>query len=470
MSEAALAAVVKRLEAATTRLEEIAKVKTGSPAGSVTGGSTGTASAAGGAPAVAAFQELLDGPFEELLKLCAKIGGVVEEQSTHVREALHAQKTLIETAAASKKPDTAGITELLKPLQAAMGKVSEIREKNRASPLFNHLSTVSEGFPALGWVVIEPAPAPYVSEMRDASQFYANRVMKEYKDKDPMHVEWVKSYVGFLTELHGYVKKWHTTGLTWNPRGGDAKSFSGSAPAATAAAPASAPAPQTTAAPAAGGKPAGLFSELNKADLTSGLRKVDKSEMTHKNPELRAGSVVKAEERPAASAPAKFGGAAPKAPPKLALEGNKWAVENQNNNQNIVIDKTELKHTVYIFNCQNSTIQVKGKVNAVTLDGCKKVGLVVENAVSTIDVVNCKSAQVQITGKAPTVVIDKTDGLQLYLSKTAQAVEILTAKSSEMNVLVEGADGDFAEKPMPEQYKTVIEGGKLVTVPVEHKG
>ena len=36
-----------------------------------------------------------------------------------------------------------------------------------------------------------------------------------------------------------------------------------------------------------------MFAELNRGEeVTKGLRKVDKSEMTHKNPALRAGSTV----------------------------------------------------------------------------------------------------------------------------------------------------------------------------------
>lgn len=61
------------------------------------------------------------------------------------------------------------------------------------------------------------------------------------------------------------------------------------------------------------------------------------------------------------------GNSAPKGPPKLALEGNKWVVENYNGNNDIVIDQTEIKHTVYIYNCQNSTVKVMGKVNAISL-------------------------------------------------------------------------------------------------------
>lgn len=46
------------------------------------------------------------------------------------------------------------LQELIAPLQKAMGSISELRDKNRPSPLFNHLSVVSEGIPALGWVVV----------------------------------------------------------------------------------------------------------------------------------------------------------------------------------------------------------------------------------------------------------------------------------------------------------------------------
>ena len=74
--------------------------------------------------------------------------------------------------------------ELLGPTQGALDAVTSIREKNRGSKFFNHLATVGEGISALGWVTMEGAGAPkYVGEMRDASQFYGNRVVREYKDR-----------------------------------------------------------------------------------------------------------------------------------------------------------------------------------------------------------------------------------------------------------------------------------------------
>jgi adenylyl cyclase-associated protein len=209
------------------------------------------------------------------------------------------------------------VMELIKPLQKELSAIAELKDKNRPSPLFSHLTMIADGIPALGWVVVTPTPGPYINEMKDAAQFYANRVIKESKDKDPVNVKWVQSFSAFLVELFGYVKKWHTTGLAWNPRGGDALQASvKSAPSAQ-----SAPAPATDSTP----KPVvDLLGGLAKG--TSGLRKVEKSEMTHKNPELRATSVVPASsEKPVVAKP-NAAKTAPKGPPKLALEGNKWVV------------------------------------------------------------------------------------------------------------------------------------------------
>lgn len=53
-------------------------------------------------------------------------------------------------------------------------------------------------------------------------------------------------------------------------------------------------------------------------------------------------------------------------------------IENQNNNNNVVVEKTDIRHVVYVYNCQNSTIKINGKVNAVTLGElfhCSKRGL-----------------------------------------------------------------------------------------------
>ena len=51
---------------------------------------------------------------------------------------------------------------------------------------------------------------------------------------------------------------------------------------------------------------------------------------------------------------------APRGPPRFELEaGRKWLVENQSGNRGIVIEDTDPKQTVYIYNCTSCTIQAR---------------------------------------------------------------------------------------------------------------
>lgn len=67
-------------------------------------------------------------------------------------------------------------------LHKASDSINNIRESNRASPLFNHLSAVSEGIVALGWF-FESKPADFVSEVQGGVEYYGNKVLTGYKDK-----------------------------------------------------------------------------------------------------------------------------------------------------------------------------------------------------------------------------------------------------------------------------------------------
>lgn len=95
-----------------------------------------------------------------------------------------------------------------------------------------------------------------------------------------------------------------------------------------------------------------------------------------------------------------------------------------------------------------------------------------ESAVSSLSITSSPSFEVQITGSLPTVQIDTTDSGQVYLSKECmEVVEIITSKTSSINISVPtGEGGDFEERPVPEQMKSKIVKGKLVTEIVEHAG
>ncbi|XP_041738927.1 adenylyl cyclase-associated protein 1-like [Coregonus clupeaformis] len=467
---AELASLVQRLEAAVGRLEAVS----GDGGGS-----------AGGSGVVAAYVEAYDGivtgAVAQYMTLSQQIGGDVQKHADMMKQAFSCQRQLLVTSSCSQKPTDASLTTLLAPVSKVIQQVQTFREQNRSSPLFNHLSAVSESVPALGWVAMAPKPGPYVKEMQDAAQFYTNRVLKDYKEKDQKHVDWVKAYLSIWTELQNYIKQHHTTGLTWSKSGPVASASAAPPPRAGGGPPPPGPPPPPmdfSGSSGSGGDQGPdtrntLFASLNKgADITKGLKHVSKDQMTHKNPNLRTQtSSVRTGPKPfTSSKPAATAAPSRKLPPVLELDGKKWKVENQEGAQGLVISDTELKQVVYAFKCNNSTLQIKGKINSITLDNCKKLGLVFDDVVGIIEVINCRDVKVQVLGKVPTISINKTDGCHVYLSKDSLECEIVSAKSSEMNVLVPGKDGDYTEIPVPEQFKTVWDGKKLVTTCTEIAG
>ena len=86
-------------------------------------------------------------------------------------------------------------------------------------------------------------------------------------------------------------------------------------------------------------------------------------------------------------------------PAKIELTGKKWDVSNQKSNQKIVIDQTEMNHSIYIFRCSDSVVQVKGKVSSITVDSCSKVSVVCDTLVSFAEIVNSQRTQIQVHDK-----------------------------------------------------------------------
>ncbi|TWW65794.1 Adenylyl cyclase-associated protein 1 [Takifugu flavidus] len=449
---AELASLVQRLEVAVSRLESV----------SGSGGSAGESAAV--SVYVEAFDEIIQGPVAQYVSLSQKIGGDVQKHADMIKQGFSSQRQLLLTASTSQKPSDAVFTSLLQPMSKIIQQVQSFREQNRTSALFNHLSAVSESVPGLGWVAMAPKPGPYVKDMQDAAMFYTNRVLKEYKEKDKTHVDWVKAYLSIWTDLQSYIKQHHTTGLSWSKSGPVASASA--APAGGCPPPPPMPPPPSMDISKSSGGGGGaadnrnaLFASINKGgDITKGLRHVTDDKKTHKNPNLRGQAPVPAGPKPYSASTL---------PPVLELDGKKWKVENHEGAENLVISETELKQVVYAFKCNKSTLQVKGKLNSITLDNCKKMGLVFDHVVGIVEIINCKDVKIQVMGKVPTISINKTDGCHVYLSSDSLSCEIISAKSSEMNVLVPGKDGEFTELPVPEQFKTVWDGSKLVTTVTE---
>lgn len=72
-------------------------------------------------------------------------------------------------------------------------------------------------------------------------------------------------------------------------------------------------------------------------------------------------------------------------------------MEHHAGNREILLDKTDPKHTVYIYGCSNSVVQVKGKVNTISMDKCTRTGVVFEDVIASCELVNCNTVQVRST-------------------------------------------------------------------------
>lgn len=398
---------------------------------------------------------------------------------------------------------------LLAPLQELILKVSDLKDANRRSELYDSLNSVSEGTGVLSWF-LTPTPQSYIDDIKDSATFWTNKVLKQFKEKDEKYVDWVKSFLNVFEGLKLYAKEWHTTGLTFatgdkiegtfeenlkkvneQPTLNPPESTT-SAPAPSASGPPPPPPPPpppsnlyediAPPAPATGGLNA-VFSQLNQGeDITKSLKKVDKSQMTHKNPSLRATSTVPAKKSPPpkpskpahlTQSPTSSRTTTPSSPakpePVVELRDSKWFIKNVEDKHDIVID-VELSQSIFIADCKNATIQVKGKANAISISGTLKTAIVVESLVSGIDIVNSKKFGIQVLESIPMISCDRCDEGQVYLGEDSLNTEVYTSSTTALNVNVPQKDGDFKECGVPEQLKHTFAGGVLKSEIVEHAG
>lgn len=202
-----LTSMFRRLEAATSRLEDIASssLPNGGDSGAAGPNAPTAKGLPGAAPTIAdpdatpqvvaesvpptidAFDALVKSELETWLELSGRLGGVIEGQSKAVQQAFAAQRQFLFVANKAKKPDDRVLMELLKDLQASMEKTDESRQSNRDLALKDPLSMVADGVGSLGWVTIGTGggmkPHEHINELMGGAQMYGNKVLKEHRDK-----------------------------------------------------------------------------------------------------------------------------------------------------------------------------------------------------------------------------------------------------------------------------------------------
>merc|ERR1712032_1519336 len=104
------------------------------------------------------------------------------------------------------------------------------------------------------------------------------------------------------------------------------------------------------------------------------------------------------------------------------------------------VEILDAKHQVYIYNCEEVTIKIKGdKFKSIVIDKCEKVNVIVPTIISGCEIVNCKKIAVQSESVCPVFSIDKTVGVSII-------------------------DGDDCKEiPIPEQFVHKVADGSVTS-------
>lgn len=212
-SDNPLTLLLRRLEAATSRLEDIASsafepsAGNGSSSVPATGASAAAMKASSSEPtlpsitqttsqqtvraasenlpeSISDMDDIIDKEVKNFTDSSKGLDPLVQEQAAAVAKAFADQRKYLWITTKAKRPDPQGATfmELLKDLQQDLGTAGDIKDSNRGSAVKEHLSMVAEGISTLQWLIMDGKPADVVAEMIGGAQMYGNRVLKTHKE------------------------------------------------------------------------------------------------------------------------------------------------------------------------------------------------------------------------------------------------------------------------------------------------
>jgi adenylyl cyclase-associated protein len=175
---------------------------------------------AGDNPSLKAYDKFSHSDVYKLADTCEDLGDMGNLGQLLV-EVFDGMRYVLILASRAKQPDD--LNELqphLKPITDAVSKIRGLRLKREYD---NHIKALGEMLGCVFWVSCRAPsqlPAPFVKEHIGSSDFWSNRIRKEYKGKEaPLQLAFCDNMKKLLTDLTAYIQEYHTTGLTFNPKG-----------------------------------------------------------------------------------------------------------------------------------------------------------------------------------------------------------------------------------------------------------
>ncbi|CAG9467396.1 unnamed protein product [Pedinophyceae sp. YPF-701] len=511
---AEILALVRGLDAKVTALE--ARLSSGgAPAAAPGRSSTGATRAgpAGGGPTtsggspLAALRSDVIPLVSELERAANAVQGKDAEGVRKATALLASGYRALPGVLARAKPATpAALQDAVAPISSCIQDLNKLAD-DRRSPAYHHVKAASEAIGALAFVAyagpgcgMEQPPQHAESALQSASFWITKAVMDS--GRDAAHLAWGEAVKALGAALKAHLARHQPVGPEWDASGA---AEAPAAPAAAVKAPAKKaggapppppPPPPTVAAlnagiggggagPSGGGGGGGggsaeqLFAEIRKG-----------AQLRHVTKDMKAqgkGGAVPAGGKPPPpppSVPAPRGGVAggagvARGPPRTELEGGqRWVVENYvggdgGNGQPITIKEADKRHSVCIRSVTNTTVVIHGKINNLTLESCRKVGVLFQGAIASVEALHCAEVELESKGPVAGYAIEQCDGCTIYMSRACGSdAQVVTSLSTQVNVVLLPSDdaADPLELPVPEQFVSRLEGSKLQTGPVEHAG
>jgi len=445
-------------------------------------------------PGLKAFDKYFNSSVYKCADSCDELG--MGETGKLFVQVFEGMRYVVVLAARAKQPTDFSV--IVKHLQSMTEPMVKVREQRLKRDFDNHLKAIQEMLACCSWVTCRAPsqlPAPFVRESVGSSDFWSNRIRKEFKgkndDKSKLNLAFCDNLKATIVELADYITEYHKLGLAFNPKGvslAEAAIRMTDNPMQDAAIEANRKKDQqankknqvlgTT---VKVGNLSGLVNELvnrrsdDGSSAATGLRKVSKEQQTWRK-EFKGGEtkVQTPAAAPSSSSPGLKKAAKKK---KLGLpvveyqeRGTKWVIENHDQDSAKTISKAGIleieigdpKQQVYVYNCEDVTIKILGtKFKSIIVDKCTKVNVIFPTVISGCEIVNSKKIACQSDGVCPVFTIDKTVGVSIYLSKeSADVSSFTTSMSSEMNVSIPEGE-DYKEIPIPEQFIHMISNGSL---------
>lgn len=105
--------------------------------------------------------------------------------------------------------------------------------------------------------------------------------------------------------------------------------------------------------------------------------------------------------------------------------GSRWVVEGWEGQEEVAVQGVAMGEGVQVMGCKKSMVAVEGKVNAVVIEHCEGLGLLMGSAVSVVEAIRCERLRLQVKGTAPLIEVDSSTDVTLYLSpECAEMVQV----------------------------------------------